>query len=195
MSKGCCGSVAVSMSPNCLCLFATGAMQVGWCGSSVACATARGCCGSVAVSVSPGCLGSFATAGFNFSARTALDIQLPKSSFDCILKPLSQFAVTWHLSPAARHKRGVSVRPNPRKRGDTNSAAMPCPFGMIMLVPLAPGIYRKVMTLPVAVRLPVIALLCVAIAALLWYFFFQQAEPSLSDDKYRDQTNVPLRSL
>ena len=103
-------------------------MQVGWCGSSVACATARGCCGSVAVSVSPGCLGSFATAGFNFSARTALDIQLPKSSFDCILKPLSQFAVTWHLSPAARHKRGVSVRPNPRKRRRHKQRSDALPF-------------------------------------------------------------------
>ena len=59
------------------------------------------------------------------------------------------------------------------------SVALPCPFSLIVLVPLVRPTYTWISTLPPQKRIPTYALLIIALLATVWWLFDPQKQPRL----------------
>ena len=57
--------------------------------------------------------------------------------------------------------------------------ALPCPFSLIVLVPLVRPTYTWISTLPPQKRIPTYALLIIALLATVWWLFDPQKQPRL----------------
>ena len=57
--------------------------------------------------------------------------------------------------------------------------ALPCPFSLIVLVPLVRPTYTWISTLPPQKRIPTYALLIIALLATVWWLFDPQKQPLL----------------